>query len=352
MPASPARPTPAPEPGGRCALSVVIASYRGAATIGTTLDSLAAQTLPRDRFEVIVVQNGEPDRTAEVLTAARRAYPGLTLRRLEHRVAGLGRARNTGMAMARGEFVTFVDDDDTISPTYLAALLECSAPDTVGVATVADLATPRAAPDFETRVAGLLQYAGRTLHPGSVPLALSFSVGKSLPTVLARAVGFDRDLRSAEDIAFYVAFFMRYPLAIRFCPLEANAVYYRMLVPGSLSRQALSYEFNVTQRLDVIERLETLQPTQPWHRRALYHMTRGQMIPIQEFLRAHPDRRAEVLADVQARALTLIPPGSLGAGADDIQRSHRRQLSAADAVTTSGTREPNPPSSSRGGPSS
>lgn len=290
-----------------CDVSVVIGSFQGAATIGATLRSLAAQSLPPERFEVIVVQNGPPDHTAKVIAEVGREHPRLVVRRLEYRMPGLGRARNAGMAMARGSYVTFVDDDDTVSPRYLETLLECSDAETVGVAQLADVDETEGVPRFDNRLARQLDLAGRRLPPGKVICALTYSVGKLMPTALARAVGFDPDLRSGEDIDFYVRFFMRYPLHMQVVPLDAHAVYYRAVVPGSMSRQEPSYDFNVTQRLEVIERLEALRPTEGWHRQALAHLVKGQATSVNRFLRERPDRYPDILADINSRGLVSIP---------------------------------------------
>jgi poly(ribitol-phosphate) beta-N-acetylglucosaminyltransferase len=279
---------------------------RGAGTIARPLHSLARQTLPLDRFEVIVVQNGPADDTASVLDEIRVQYPQLTIRRAHCEPTGLGRARNIGMNMARGAYVTFIDDDDTVSPNYLAALLQSSAPDTVGLGHMADV-VDGGPPNYANRLSVQLSLAGRKLSPGDLILALTYSVGKMMPTARARAIGFDPALRSGEDIPFYISFFLENDdLSIKVCPIDAHAVYYRSVRPGTLSRPALSYQFNVTERLEVVERIERLHPQRHWQRRAAKHMVRGQCKFINEFLLAHPEQHAAVLADIHNRDLQSI----------------------------------------------
>jgi glycosyltransferase involved in cell wall biosynthesis len=299
----------------RPVVSVVIGTYQGGATIGDALRSLARQTLPKDRFEVLVVQNGPPDDTAAVVDEVRREYPGLLLRRVAYATPGAGRARNVGMAIARGEYVTFVDDDDTVSEEYLEALLACSAPDTVGAAYMAEVNPPGAPPDFSlTRLLPQLVHAGRTLTPGEILVVLTYNVGKMMPTALARAVGFDSDLRSGEDIDFYMRFFTAFPLLVRVTPIEAHAVYYRAVVPNSLSRQPESYDFNVTQRLDVIERIQGMHLVLAWERQGARRMINAQTSFINRFVRGHTHRHGDVLADIRRRGLASFPYGRLNAG--------------------------------------
>jgi glycosyltransferase involved in cell wall biosynthesis len=299
----------------RPVVSVVMGTYQGAATIGEALRSLARQTLPADLFEVLVVQNGPPDETAEVVDEVRREHPTLAVRRVVHNAPGLGLARNVGMTLARGAYVTFVDDDDTVSARYLEGLLACSGPDTVGAAYMAEVSTPGAPPDFSlTRLLPQLLHAGRTLTPGEILVVLTYSVGKMLPTALARSVGFDTALRSGEDIDFYMRFFTQFPLLVRVTPIEAHAVYYRAVVPNSLSRQPESYDFNVTQRLDVIERIQGMRLVLAWEQRGARRMTNSQTTFINRFLRGHTHRHAEVLADIRRRGLTSFAYPRLNAG--------------------------------------
>ena len=291
-----------------------MATHFGAATIGAALRSLARQTLPRDRFEVVVVQNGPPDHTPKVLDEICLEHPDLVVRRITCATAGLGRARNAGMAAARGDYVTFVDDDDTVSVGYLEGLLASSGPQTVAVAHLADVVDADSPPDFANRTAVQLPHAGRTLSPGDVMVVLSYSVGKLLPTGPARYIGFDPDLRSGEDIAFYLKFFLAFPFKVRLCPIEANAVYYRCIVPGSNSRKSPSYDFSVTQRLDVIERIEDLRPATKWQHRVVAYRTGSETGAINDFLRTKPHLHSDVLADIRRRGLTSIPFGRLNAG--------------------------------------
>ena len=97
------------------AISVVVCSYNGAATIRDTLDGLLALAYPN--YEVIIVDDGSTDATAAI------AQPyGFRLIRTENQ--GLSRARNTGMRAARGDIVAYIDDDAYPDPhwlTYLAA---------------------------------------------------------------------------------------------------------------------------------------------------------------------------------------------------------------------------------------
>lgn len=88
-------------------VSVVIPTYNHAQYVLAALESVFAQTLPAD--EVIVVNDGSPDDTAERLRPLRDAG---RIRYMEQPNAGQGAARNRGLAQARGSYIAFLDDDD------------------------------------------------------------------------------------------------------------------------------------------------------------------------------------------------------------------------------------------------
>lgn len=112
-------PTESPAP----FLSVVIPAYneerRIAAAIRAVSGYLAGAGM---RFEIIVVDDGSSDRTSEVVTAARADLSGLNLVRLD-RNSGKGRAVQAGVLQARGEYIFFVDADQSTPIDQLSLLL-------------------------------------------------------------------------------------------------------------------------------------------------------------------------------------------------------------------------------------
>jgi glycosyltransferase involved in cell wall biosynthesis len=98
-------------------VSVVIPCYNQAHFLGEAIESVLSQTYKR--FEIIVVDDGSTDDTAEV--AAR--YPAV--RCIRQRNKGLSAARNSGLNASCGSFLVFLDADDRLLPEALQKGLDC-----------------------------------------------------------------------------------------------------------------------------------------------------------------------------------------------------------------------------------
>ena len=98
---------------------VIIPFYEQAHFLPDAIESALAQTHPN--VEVIVVDDGSPDTTAEVVAR----YPGVRCVRQENR--GVAEARNAGFRASGGEYVLFLDADDRLTPNAVEAHLLCFA---------------------------------------------------------------------------------------------------------------------------------------------------------------------------------------------------------------------------------
>lgn len=102
----------------RPTVSVIIPTYNRKESIRRTLASLSQQTLPVDRFEVIVVDDGSTDGTG---TLAHDSFP-FTLCYVPQPNQGEIVARNTGAERSCGDLLVFLDDDIEVHSRYLEAL--------------------------------------------------------------------------------------------------------------------------------------------------------------------------------------------------------------------------------------
>ncbi|WP_402466780.1 glycosyltransferase family 2 protein [Isoptericola aurantiacus] len=104
-------------------VSVVVPAYQPGEGIRRVVDSLAAQSMPQDEFELIIVDDGSPDDTWSRLEAIRDERPNVRIKRIENS-GWPSRPRNIGIEIARGEYVLFMDHDDEILPDGLRASYE------------------------------------------------------------------------------------------------------------------------------------------------------------------------------------------------------------------------------------
>lgn len=103
-------------------VSVVLATRDRAAYLPEAIASVVAQRY--DRWQLVVVDDGSDDDTAAVAGRFAAADERIEV----HRTAGVGAAaaRNVGLDAARGDWVAFLDDDNTMHPAWLRAIAELS----------------------------------------------------------------------------------------------------------------------------------------------------------------------------------------------------------------------------------
>lgn len=106
------------------AISLVIATFNGAKKLPEALRSLSLQTLPKELWEVVVVNNNSTDTTAEVVGEFAAAHPDLNIRLVEESRQGLSWARNKGIEVSEGEYIAIIDDDEVACPELLEVYWE------------------------------------------------------------------------------------------------------------------------------------------------------------------------------------------------------------------------------------
>lgn len=174
-------------------VSVVVPVRDGAAEIGRLLGSLQELAYPKERLEVLVVDNGSQDGTAEVA----RRFPVTVLS--EPDVESSYAARNRGAEAASGTWVAFTDADCVATPEWLARLLAPPIPPEVGavvgevVALEGNTAVQRLTERF-----GLMRH-GVTLPHKALPCFSTANVAVRRELLL-RLGGFRQDVRYFGDM--------------------------------------------------------------------------------------------------------------------------------------------------------
>jgi glycosyltransferase involved in cell wall biosynthesis len=172
-------------------VSIVVPVLNGERTIGDCLASLMRTEYPEDRREIIVVDNGSGDRTAEAVAR----YP---VRALSESRPGPSHARNKGITEAVGELVAFTDADCTVSAGWLAELVGGFEHEATGAVAGEIVAHPPESPVeryVSSRRPALTSWA--LSHPWRwIPFG-SAAVRRS---AFERIGLFDTELRGCEDI--------------------------------------------------------------------------------------------------------------------------------------------------------
>lgn len=180
-------------------VSVAIPAYNAAWCVARAIDSVLAQSF--QDFELIVVNDGSTDGTAQVL-----AGYGAALRVIDQPNGGLSNARNTGINAARGRYVAFLDADDWWLPGKLAgqvALME-SCPALAFCSTSAKLEAPDGHPLGEWRARDTSLPALEAIFAENAFVAGSGSAVMARREAFLQAGGFDETLRSLEDIDMWM----------------------------------------------------------------------------------------------------------------------------------------------------
>ncbi len=101
-------------------VSVIMLTYNREALVGRAIESILAQTM--QDFEYIIVNNGSTDKSGEI--AEEYAKKDSRIRVLHIPKSNIGTGRNAGLDVAKGEYITFIDDDDTAEPDMLEFLYD------------------------------------------------------------------------------------------------------------------------------------------------------------------------------------------------------------------------------------
>lgn len=108
--------------------SIVVALFEVEEYVQSFLESLKNQTYPFKDLDIVIVDDGSPDESMNIVDEWVRKYPDV-IRAIRKSNGGPGSARNAGLELARNEWVTFPDPDDTLHPGYFSEVIKVLAKD-------------------------------------------------------------------------------------------------------------------------------------------------------------------------------------------------------------------------------
>ncbi len=101
-------------------VSVIVPVYNVENYISKCLDSILAQTY--ENFEIIAINDGGTDNSGSIIDSYAEKYPD-KVKVIHQENKGLGGARNTGIEIATGSYLSFIDSDDCIAPNMLEEMV-------------------------------------------------------------------------------------------------------------------------------------------------------------------------------------------------------------------------------------
>lgn len=281
-------------------ITVLVPTYKAEEFIEKFLDSMKKQTLDYELFEVLFVINGERDNTENLIYEFMNKNPELNITIIESE-PGATTARNKGIDELTREYVVFIDVDDFISPNYLNEAYKHCAQNRIIIGDYYDIDenTGEISETYFTR-----SFKGKKgiIDPYSVSQgALLIATNKVMPTKDVKTVKFDPALKSGDDHEYFCRLYSQYDYEFYFVGNDCDAIYYRLVVSNSVSRQPLSYDFNIIQRLEVMKKVDEMFETlkNPKMEKLLdLTMNSSQLTFIVRYLERYPEHYTKVLNEI------------------------------------------------------
>ena len=205
-------------------ISCIVPVFNGERYLSEAVDSLLAQTYKS--VEIIVVDDGSTDRTPQIVESF-----GKQIRSLRQVNGGPAAARNSGVRIARGDFIAFLDADDLWHPEKLARQINC-----LEVRPEIDLCVTYLqnfwSPEFKAQAEHFVN------HPLAKPMPGYFS----LQTLCVRrnvfdAIGlFNTELRVCEDVEWFLRAVERRKVIL----VSQDILTYRRLHESNISRMSVT----------------------------------------------------------------------------------------------------------------
>lgn len=232
---------------------VAMCVYNAAATLPQALDSLKAQTW--QGFDLVVVDDGSTDASADILEAYRTVFPGMTIVRQKN--GGIGMARRAAVAQGGHPWLAFIDADDIWHPAKLECQLRVAHGDPTPDAVVCGhvefvdeseltgrldrLPSQHDAVEWMDDLADRLLTRNFDFHPASVLWRRA---------ALEAVGGYAAD-RNGEDFQPFLSLGLSGGRLAK----VSGALYMARVNPGSLSRSTTNHYVGAMARIAAIDRL-------------------------------------------------------------------------------------------------
>lgn len=239
-------------------ISVIVPLYKSRKYLHQLVENI--NTFKTTTFEVIFVLNGDEDSVEEDKETLNSLNKAFNYRIIASK-QGASIARNKGIEIAQYSHTLFLDADDTLHPHTLFELSKHLDFANISVFHLYNVHNEEIEQDNiiekeKNQLKGQL-----TSDYMKLTKILSMNGAKLIPTHYLKTIRFDETLTSGEDVVLMTHILARFRPIINVIDSTA-CVYYRHLTEHSVSRQSMSYAFNVTDRISAIQALAQLLDTE------------------------------------------------------------------------------------------
>jgi poly(ribitol-phosphate) beta-N-acetylglucosaminyltransferase len=281
-------------------VSAIVPVYNPGPNIDECIDSLLRQTLPRDEYEVIFVDDGSSDGTEARLDALAAEHEHV---RVEHipNSGWPGKPRNLGIEMARGEYVYFVDNDDWIGKGALKRMYNRAQRDE------ADIVIGKVVGEGKFVARSVFKRDRKDVTLEWAPLVRLLTPHKLFRKALLdeHGIRFPEGRRRLEDHVFTMHAYFH---ARRISVLAGYPCYHWVMRASEDNAsyeelEPVGYYQNVREVLDLID--EHMEPG-PLRDRVKSHWYRGKMLGRvggRNFLTRDPERKRPIYEEIRKLAL-------------------------------------------------
>ena len=206
-------------------VSIIIPAYNMGKYVDSCLNSVLNQTYTN--FEIIIVNDGSRDNTESICTEFTHKYSNVFLLTQDNQ--GVSVARNNGVALSKGDYILFLDADDTIPPTALKDLMDAARKHD------SDMAIGKISPQEQIPVGTFVgeEFLMKCLEDN--PIAY-YSVRTLYKREFLHGISFQEDLICGEDSYFIFECALKKPTVVTI----PACVYCYNVNPNSATRSAFS----------------------------------------------------------------------------------------------------------------
>lgn len=216
-------------------ISIIVPVYKVAKYLPRCIESILRQTYPN--FELILVDDGSPDKSGKICD--KYAQKDSRIRVIHKKNGGVSSARNAGLDIAQGEYISFIDSDDWVSRDYLEKLVLPIGED--GVQLVVGGIDTRRLEIRETKLKNIKYDLKKVTKEECHWFFIKNPVGSRGPCaklykneiLQENKLRFDETIHWGEDTIF---FYQYCALVEKMCLVEGVIYHYNKLVKGSATR--------------------------------------------------------------------------------------------------------------------